>query len=164
MVRSPSWCFLDIGRRLERALNLCLLARQLAADTSLGDDLGALLDLCDSQIVYRARYLSAPMRLPVIDLILLDPNNPRSLVFQLDQIEDHLAGLPTLLDDGVPERPLRKTRALLAQLHSLEAGSVNADSIQQFETSLLDLSDAVSQRYFLQYDRPDRSFQGSLLA
>lgn len=164
MVRSPSWRFLDIGRRLERALNTCRLARQFAGRGALADDLGALLDLCDSQIIYRTRYLTVPMPLPVIDLVLLDPHNPRSLMFQIVRIEKHLANMPVLVDNGVPERPLRETRALLAELQSHEAADVTAKWVQQIETRLLGLSDAVSQRYFLQFDKPERSGQESLLA
>ena len=163
MVRSPSWRFLDIGRRLERALNTCRLARQFGDAQAQVDDLSVLLDLCDSQIVYRARYLTGPMRTPVIDLVLLDPYNPRSLAFQLIRIEKHLAAIPTLVDDGVPERPLRETRALLASLQSLEAAHVTDAIVQELETRLLGLSDAISQRYFLPVDKPDRASEGSLL-
>lgn len=163
MVRSPSWRFLDIGRRLERALNTCRLTRQLACNDSQVDDLSALLDLCDSQIVYRTRYLTGPMKVPVIDLVLLDPHNPRSLLYQLARIEEHLAQLPLLIEDGVPERPLRETRAMLAELQSLDGANLTDAGVQRIEVRLLALSDALSQRYFLQFDRPDRSSQGSLL-
>ena len=163
MVRSPSWRFLDIGRRLERALGTCRLARQFAGEASEVDDLSALLDLCDSQIVYRSRYLTGPMRVPVLDLVLLDPHNPRSLLFQLVRIAGHLAELPALVENGVPERPLRETRAMLAELQSLEATEVTPKVLQRLESHLLTLSDALSQRYFLPVERPDRSAQGNLL-
>jgi len=163
MVRSPAWRFLDIGRRLERALNTCRLARQFGCDGDQIDDLSTLLDLCDSQIVYRSRYLTGPMRLPVIDLVLLDPNNPRSLKYQVTQIDAHLAKLPLLVETGVPERPLREARAMLSQLQSLDAGQVDGAVVKAIEVRLLGLSDALSQRYFLQINRPDSGTQGSLL-
>lgn len=163
MVRSPSWRFLDIGRRLERALNTCRLARQFTDGDAQVDDLSALLDLCDSQIVYRTRYLTGPVRAPVVDLVLLDPANPRSLMFQLLVIEDHLSKMPTLNEDGVPERPLRETRTLLAHLQGLDAGGVTDKVLQGFEGRLLGLSDAVSLRYFLQFDKPHRQGPDSLL-
>ena len=52
------------------------------------------LELADSQITYRQRYFMVAARAPVIDLVMLDPNNPRSVAFQLDRIETHLAALP----------------------------------------------------------------------
>ena len=163
MIRSPAWRFFDMGRRLERSLNLCRLARQFGSDGDSTDDLSTLLDLCDSQIVYRSRYLTGPMRGPVIDLVLLDPQNPRSLLFQLTQLNWHLGKLPLLVEAGVPERPLREARAMLSELQSLEAAQINEAVARRIEVRLLALSDALSQRYFLQIDRPDRSAQGSLL-
>src|SRR5690606_8773514 len=103
MVRSPAWRFFDMGRRIERALNTCRIARKLSAPPHQQNDLGIILDLCDSQIVYRSRYLTGPMLEPVLDLVLLDPENPRSLIFQVDTIADHLRVLPQLHEDGVPE-------------------------------------------------------------
>ena len=35
-----------------------------------------------------------PIHQPVIDLVMLDPNNPRSVAYQVDRIETHLAALP----------------------------------------------------------------------
>ena len=52
--------------------------------------LDVLLELADSQITYRQRYVMVAALAPVIDLVMLDPNNPRSVVFQLDRIETHL--------------------------------------------------------------------------
>ena len=63
----------------------------------------------------------------------------------------------------MPERPLRDTRAMLAELESLEATHVTEKTVQGLEVRLLALSDALSQRYFLPVERPDRTSQGSLL-
>ena len=163
MMRTPAWRFLEIGRRLERALNTCRLARQFGCVGDSVDDLSTLLDLCDSQIVYRSRYLTGPMRVPVIDLVLLDPHNPRSLLYQLSQLVEHLGELPLLVETGVPERPLREARAMLSRLQSMEAANVDDSIVKEIEVRLLALSDALSQRYFLQIDLPDRSTQGNLL-
>ncbi|CAH0498149.1 circularly permuted type 2 ATP-grasp protein [Novosphingobium sp. CECT 9465] len=164
MVRGPSWRFLQIGRRMERATNLCRIARQLSSAECEQDDLGILLDLCDSQIVYRARYLVGLAREPVLDLVLLDPNNPRSLAFQLIELEQHLSALPTLLDDGLPERPLLEIRAIVADLRAMEANGLADDRLHDMEKRLLGLSDAVSQRYFLQYEKAAAVEQSSFLA
>ena len=65
MVRGPAWRFLDMGRRLERGLAICRITRQLtAAADDQADALGVLLDLCDSQITYRSRYLTGPLLQP----------------------------------------------------------------------------------------------------
>ena len=164
MVRGPAWRFLEIGRRLERALSICRIARQLSSAGAQDDALGVLLDLCDSQIVYRSRYLAGPMRDPVYDLVLLDGENPRSLLFQLGKIEEHIAALPQLTEDNVPERPLLAARALAAPLRSLMVGEVGDMQLQDVETRLMALSDAVAERYFLHYELPEDPTKGSLLA
>ena len=53
-----------------------------------------LLELADSQITYRQRYVMVAARAPVVDLVVLDPNNPRSVAYQLERFEAHLAALP----------------------------------------------------------------------
>lgn len=163
MARGPSWRFFDLGRRVERALAICRIARQLTYEGCGADEFGLLLDLFDCQITYRSRYLVGPMRGPVADLILLDPGNPRGLFFQVEQIAEHLAGLPTLLEDGIPEAPCRLSSAMLASLRAMECDSLHDEQLQDIETRLLGLSDAISQRYFLQYEKADTA-QASLLA
>ena len=59
-----------------------------------------LLELADSQITYRQRYVMIAARAPVIDLVMLDPNNPRSVAYQLDRIEHHLVGTAQAQADG----------------------------------------------------------------
>lgn len=152
MVRGPAWRFLDMGRRIERALSLCRLARQLEGAGEESDRLNTLLDIFDSQITYRSRYLSAPLRDPVYDLLLLDPDNPRSLAHQLQAIERHIAALPSLREDALPEAPLRDARAALSPLLSLTVDQLDEARVNEIEMRLLALSDSISARYFLQFD------------
>ncbi len=107
MNRVAGWRFLDMGRRIERGVNICRFTRTLADDDATIDDLDLLLDLADSQITYRARYLVGLALTPVRDMVMLDPYNTRSLAFQVVTLKDHLAALPALLDDGMLEEPDR---------------------------------------------------------
>jgi uncharacterized circularly permuted ATP-grasp superfamily protein/uncharacterized alpha-E superfamily protein len=159
MMRGPAWCFLDLGRRIERALSICRIIRQLGEVGEEPDRLSLLLDLFDSQITYRSRYLAAPLRDPVYDLLLLDPDNPRSLAYQTLSIERAIAALPVLGEDALPEAPLRAARALAAPLASMTVQEVDGDLLNQMEARLLSLSDSLSARYFLQFERtaPERS-------
>jgi uncharacterized alpha-E superfamily protein len=61
-----------------------VLQRALAMDE--GGNLDWLLELADSSITYRARYRSQPEWLPVLDLLMRDETNPRSILFQIDGI------------------------------------------------------------------------------
>lgn len=92
MTRDQGWRFLSIGRRLERLQFLCLALRQaLARNQECALDW--LLELADSIITYRSRYTARPEWLPVLDLLMLDESNPRSLAFQLLGLYDYLTRL-----------------------------------------------------------------------
>ncbi|NBC36939.1 hypothetical protein GTZ99_10260 [Novosphingobium sp. FSY-8] len=164
MVRGPAYDFLDMGRRLERALSICHVTRVLARPGADVDALNALLELCLAQITYRARYLAGAMRLPVLDLVLLDPDNPRSLVYQVERLCDHLAGLPRLRDDNLPERPLRSARGVLALLQSLSVEDIDEARLHEIETRLMTLSETIAARYFLPVERQAATGPEALLA
>jgi uncharacterized circularly permuted ATP-grasp superfamily protein/uncharacterized alpha-E superfamily protein len=95
MTRSVGFRFLSIGRRLER---LAFLTRALQHACDQGRDAGLiwLLELGDSLITYRSRYMSQPEWLPVMDLLILDENNPRSVLFQALGICEYLGKLEKL--------------------------------------------------------------------
>ena len=104
MNRGAGWRFLDMGRRIERGINTCRITRVLADEAATIDDLDLLLDLADSQITYRARYLVGLALTPVRDMVMLDPFNTRSAA--LPGVRDRRriwAALPSLLDDGMLE-------------------------------------------------------------
>ncbi len=90
MVRGGGRLFLDLGRRVERAqavadiIAACLEfpgAPEQPARVEHG--LRLALELCDSTITYRSRYLAVVQPAPVLDLVLADEGNPRGLMFQL---------------------------------------------------------------------------------
>jgi uncharacterized circularly permuted ATP-grasp superfamily protein/uncharacterized alpha-E superfamily protein len=96
VTREAAWRFLDMGRRLERALNTALVIEQ-ALGTVRHDEapmLEALLDTADSAMTYRRRYRATLQVPPVIDLLAADEGNPRSILFQLAALADHIAALP----------------------------------------------------------------------
>lgn len=157
MVRGPGWRFLDIGRRLERGIATCRFARHFADATAPTDGLDALLDLTDSQITYRSRYLLGASLQPVLDLVMLDPYNPRSVAFQIDRLETEIADLPTLADDGMLEAPRRLILKLAAECRIAEAARLDRTSILLFEQLLMGVSSAIADRYFLQNSRPEGS-------
>jgi uncharacterized circularly permuted ATP-grasp superfamily protein/uncharacterized alpha-E superfamily protein len=96
MTRNHGWRFLDMGRRLERAQHLAEILRSLLArgDPEADGSLVLILELADSMMTYRSRYLTTPMVPPVIDLLVLDDTNPRSIAFQMRVLADHVDQLP----------------------------------------------------------------------
>jgi uncharacterized alpha-E superfamily protein len=121
------------------------------------DDLSTLLDLADSQISYRQRYPTGIARVPVVDLVALDPGNPRSLAFQAARIAEHLAALPVLGDDDMAEPQQAHATALAAMIATADARTLDADTLGEVERRLGVLSEAVARRYFLQGAEPLRA-------
>lgn len=150
MTRGPGWNFHDMGRRIERASSLCRLLRLFATRDASPDQLSALLDLYDNQITYRARYLGALAVDLVRDLLALDVQNPRSLAFQVQAVRSHLLSLPSLRDDGMPELPVRIVDDIAARITTLDAGALDDQALLALESQWIRLSDAISQRFFLQ--------------
>ena len=96
LIRGSGWLFMSLGRRLERAI---YVTRQLRVITRpLGSDdwafLESLLEVADSSVTYRARYYTTLQPLAVLDVLMADETNPRSLEFQLDHIVELYEKLP----------------------------------------------------------------------
>ncbi len=164
MVRGHGWNFHDMGRRIERAIHICRLLRTFTDPDTGSDDLTVLLDLCDCQISYRTRYLSGLSLHPIRDMLALEPQNPRSLAFQVDRILEHLDALPSLRNDGMPEQPARIATAIAAILRAESAETLELATLDDIERRLLDLSDAVGKRFFLQGNDAERAAGVTALA
>jgi uncharacterized alpha-E superfamily protein len=153
MSRLAGWRFLELGRRIERAIATCRFVRQFADRESLEGALDVLLELCDSQITYRARYVMVAAQAPVIDLVVLDPNNPRSIVYQLDRIEAHLATLPKRNADGRLSAAQQIAMSAATALRTTDAVAIADTLIADTEDALMELSEEISAAYFTPYER-----------
>ena len=104
MTRGHGWRFLDMGRKIERALHT---DRPAALDADSAANAGrpipgyrkaplleALLEIADSSMTYRRRYLSGVQAAAVLDLLIADESNPRSLVYQLQSLREVIEQLP----------------------------------------------------------------------
>jgi uncharacterized circularly permuted ATP-grasp superfamily protein/uncharacterized alpha-E superfamily protein len=157
MGRTAAWRFLDLGRRVERGQATARAARAFGMAGASLDDLSTLLDLADSQISYRQRYLTGIARVPVVDLTVLDPGNPRALAFQVDAIREHLAKLPVLDDDGMAEPQQIEATGIHALVATAQATTLDAAMLGEVERRLARLSEAIARRYFLQGAEPLRA-------
>jgi len=96
MTRAQAWRFLDMGMRIERAIYLGTLldAKLHSSEADNASVLEIILEVDDSSITYRSRYSLLPHISAVYDLVLLDDKNPRSVLFQLNQLLKHVERLP----------------------------------------------------------------------
>jgi uncharacterized alpha-E superfamily protein len=148
MNRTTGWHFVDLGRRIERAINTLTFATRFAGDGATAEDLGVMLSLCDSHVSFGARYLQGVALDPVRDMVLLDPFNPRSVAFQLEAITQHLGQLPVLRADGLPEPHQRIAARLAAEFATGEAAEFDGAALMRLENEVEGLADAVATRYF----------------
>ena len=122
MTRSYGWRFLDMGRRVERSIQMTALLESLLTAEEPEDD-GSLilaLDVADSFMTYRSRYLLTPQLAPVLDLLLLDETNPRSVAFQIEALAVHLDHLPRAVAHGPASIAQDIVHGLLADLRSAD--------------------------------------------
>jgi len=161
MTRGLAWRFLDFGRRLERSVHMLdLLGGALGAGESpSGPVLDLLLEISDSSMTYRSRYLSAPQFAPVWDLLMVDESNPRSLGFQLASLANHMDMLAAHRRSAFlgPEQRLTVwlTGAVrTAEIERLclpdEDGEVRplARFMETLRSKLWELSEEVTRQYF----------------
>ena len=160
MTRGMGWRFLDMGRRLERALQtLGLLRKTLeTVHTPEGPLLEALLEVADSAMTYRRRYMSGVQAAPVLDLLIADEQNPRSVAYQLVTVSASLDALPQV--DALPG-PSAEQRLMAAALGRLRAADLDrlayiepagkraalGEFLKALETELPFVSEIMTQHY-----------------
>ncbi len=160
MTRGPGWRFMDMGRRIERALNTAhLLRTTLVRRTSeLTPLLEPLLEIADSSMTYRYRYMMSLQLPPVLDLLLMDETNPRAVAFQLRALAEHAGELPTKLPGATENAETglvwdMQGRLRLADVEALamldaQGARSHLDAfLDQLMTQLYQLSDSVTRTY-----------------
>jgi uncharacterized alpha-E superfamily protein len=159
MTQLAGWRFLELGRRIERALLTCRLVRCFAEADAPDGGLDVMLELADSQISYRQRYVMIAALAPVIDLVMLDPNNPRSVIFQLDRIETHLGALPRKNSTGRLSPVQQIAASIATQLRTADAAKIDDALTMDIEQALMKLSDAISAAYLTNNERSGSNWE-----
>jgi uncharacterized alpha-E superfamily protein len=100
--RGYGWRFLEIGRRVERAIQMSeLLVSGLAtAPADIEPHLQVLLQMADSSITYRTRYPTVVQADLVMSVLLQDESNPRAVAFQLASLFHQVGRLQDISDDA----------------------------------------------------------------
>ena len=157
MVRGGGWMFLELGRRMERARAICsqvgFALEQPPARVEPA--LRLVLELCDSLITYRSRYLTVLQPAPVLDLVLADDGNPRGLAFQLVAIADlldQIAGQGDRTLSAVATGLLEDIQAMVTRVADAADQSAAASGLPEplhgHASRILALSDQVTRHYF----------------
>ncbi|MEF9897283.1 MAG: circularly permuted type 2 ATP-grasp protein [Pseudomonas sp.] len=166
MTRDEGWRFLMIGRRIERLQSLCSSLAAFLRGPAVYDQAGLewLLELGNSSITYRSRYLAVAQLIPVLDLLLLDEQNPHAVMFQLNLLVRTYRRLCeafaspvdpglALLAQQLKQFDLRNLEGSLfgsASVHAVLTGL--ADLLQSVATASSDISERLALRHFAHVD------------
>lgn len=167
MTRDDAWQFLVIGRQLERMAFLSsVVIRVLGLSGEEREAvLGALLEIGNIGMTYRARYQRQPELLPALDLLALDELNPHSICFQLAALHGQLDLIKVRLGFEPVNHPRSLLQALrgfdlscLEELREAQAEPLCA-LLAACERAAYGLSDELTQRFFAHAgERPQTSF------
>ena len=145
MYRAAGWQFLTIGRSLERAAMMADLLAAVAHDNAPEGGLDLAIEVGDSIMMHRQRYSVVTSRETVIDLLGLDPMNPRSVQFHLNVIARRLTDLTGGHGQKTPvERQILAVQTAVALQAPQTLDSV---SLRRIHSDILDLSGALNTAF-----------------
>lgn len=162
MTRGPGWRFLDLGRRLERALQAMTVLKVALVEPPADEDalFEALLEIADSSMTYRNRYLTMLQLPPLLDLLLTDETNPRSVGFQVAALLGHVDALPQSTRQLLRSNEQRLILDTCTQLRLADVYALShldrqgrRSSLERFllrhSEQLRQLSDEISRNYLI---------------
>ncbi|MCW1933930.1 circularly permuted type 2 ATP-grasp protein [Pararhodobacter zhoushanensis] len=147
MYRFQGWRFLTLGRALERADALTALLHGLTDADAPEGALDLAVEVADSVITHRRRYSVETSRDTVIDLLALDADNPRSVLFQMQVMRAQASALPNALDNGRLSPLLRAIVPLESLLSVVSPEKIDADQLLHIRAELAGVSDLITAAY-----------------
>ena len=156
MVHDVGWAMMDIGKRIERGLALtALLGATLTTVRGRGAEqtvIESTLVACESSVIYRRRNPGVVSIAAVADLVLLDAENPRSLVYQFERLRADLKSLPGSSGSSRPERLVDEVGTRLRRLDPADLEDVTADGrrgeladlLERLHSDLRDLAGVIT--------------------
>ncbi|MFC3164005.1 circularly permuted type 2 ATP-grasp protein [Ciceribacter thiooxidans] len=147
MYRFTGWRFLATGRYLERGLHMTRLLGHMTGDDAPDGAFDMALEIGDNVMTHRRRYNVSTTRLTVTDLLALDPLNPRSILFQLNEIRAEVEQLPGARVNGQMSPLLREATRLQSSLSVMTADMMDSNVYRDLERDLERLSDMLARTY-----------------
>ncbi|SMQ72197.1 Uncharacterized conserved protein, circularly permuted ATPgrasp superfamily [Devosia lucknowensis] len=148
MYRFAGWRFLELGRRLERAIQITRATSWLTDKSAPDGSLEMLLEIGDSVMSHRRRYSVSAGTQSVVDLLILDPLNPRSTLFQLAELRTQIETLPGGVEDG----QLSPAAKLALQIHTdlmiAEPAELPPEGLDRVASEIGMLSGLIAAAYF----------------
>ena len=160
MIRDPGWYFLDLGRRIERAQQVVALLRATLtrSHSSATDSLvvESVLAASESGVTYRRRYRGRIQVATMLELLLLDVGNPRSLAYQVAAARADLRALPDSSGTSRPVRKLEEVDATLRRTRPEDLDVIDDDGARRELLALLEglhdalrgIADSIAAQHF----------------
>lgn len=146
MTRGHEWRFLEIGREIENAIRTLQLVKSLLSTVPADETtnlrlLQAVLEIGDGLMTYHRRYGGRLQVAPVIDLLLSDESNPRSIAYQIARLQEETSRLPGNSSGEAAFSPL--DRELMRVLTDLRLANVEvlAETVGYNRENLVKLVD-----------------------
>lgn len=149
MYRFAGWRFLEIGRRLERGIQIGGITRWLTRKDAPEGALDMLLEIGDSVMTHRRRYNVAAGPNSYLDLLVLDPLNPRSVLFQVAELKEQIERLPGGIEDGQLSVTARAVLELHTQLRVAEPEDMDSDRLTELSAEIGRLAGLIADAYFV---------------
>ncbi|MWB78561.1 hypothetical protein GLS40_11030 [Pseudooceanicola sp. 216_PA32_1] len=147
MYRFSGWRFLSLGRALERADHMAMLLGCFTEKDAPEGSLDLLIELGDSVMTHRRRYRVDSSTDTVVDLLALDGNNPRSILFQVEAMRDHAARLPDARINGRLQPLGRALLRMETDLAASDPGDWPAERLAGLRTTLAAIAQDLSRAY-----------------
>ncbi|RYE07865.1 MAG: hypothetical protein EOP22_16130 [Hyphomicrobiales bacterium] len=149
MYRFAGWRFLEIGRRLERGIQIAGITRWLTREDAPEGALDMLLEIGDSVMTHRRRYNVAAGANSYVDLLVLDPLNPRSVLFQVAELREQIERLPGGVVDGQLSVTAKAVLELQTQLRVAEPEDMTPERLAELCAEIGRLAGLIADAYFV---------------
>lgn len=148
MYRFMGWRFLTLGRLHERAINMAVVLAVLADPSAPDGSLDLAIEYGDSVMTHRRRFTVSTSRLTVLDLLGLDPLNPRSLRRQVDGMREEIDFLPEANEHGALSPLARAVLRLHAELATSDPDALTTRKLWGLRARFSQVSDLLTNAYF----------------
>ncbi len=147
MYRFTGWRFLEMGRRLERGIQIARSLAWLVREDAPEGALDMMLEIGDSVLTHRRQYAQAGRR-SLIDLLALDPLNPRSVIFQLDRLKYEIAQLPPAGKRGHLSPAAKDVLRIHTALATEEPGDLSPAALDALADEIAGVYSSLARSYF----------------
>jgi len=149
MYRFAGWRFLEIGRRLERGIQIAGIVGWLTRRDAPEGSLEMLLEIADSVMTHRRRYSVSAGAASAIDLLVLDPLNPRSVIFQLAELREQIEKLPSGIEDGQLSPAAKAALELHTELRIAAPETLTPEDLERLSSRISGIADLIAAAYFV---------------